>query len=322
MASGIMTLSQMRELVEPIMLENFDGLYDLRKKELDFAFEKREGMKRSSHQESVIYGMSQASFIGDGEPVPFDQGGMQYMITYPYRNIGMGFSITENALEDGEHFNIAETFSSHLRQSMEETDEWWKANLFNQGFNPQYSQTGGTGQPLFSTSQPLATSGVYSNMASTPSQLSVTSLEQALIQIRNTVDARGKKIRVTPDALIIPVALQFQAKVILQSILDPSATPNGGFGSNAINPINDLKDLTNKNLDLHIVSRFTSNTAWFIKNDLNSSKGNFGLAEFVRREPTFSSKEDFLTGCVNFKFTRRKAIGWKDPRAVYGNAGA
>ena len=313
MAGGPITLSQLREVVEPIMNDNFGGVYEQRRNQWKPIFVEKPGLKRSSHVQTVLYGFTNAPILGDGEPLQYDQGGTQYSINFPYDEVALGFGITERAIEDSDWIDIAATFSRHLAQSLYETEEILAANILNYGFNASRTQQGGDQQPLFSNNHSLAIGGVASNLM-TPASLSMTSIEAMLVQIGLAIDARGKKINLGPQRLIVPTALQFQASVVLKSILNPDAVT----ATNAINPVNSDNYLPE---GFQVVTRLTSNTAWFIDTDLNA-KQDMGLVKFNRRELKKGTNIDFNTNSVQHKASMRYRFGWVDWRGVYGNAGA
>ena len=309
--SAPITLSALREVVEPIMNDNFDGVYTQRKDEWKGVFAEREGLERSSHVETVLYGFNNAPVVGDGEPLPYSTGGTLWSINYPYYQIALGFAITKMAMEDGEHIDLAEKFSKHLAQSMIETQEIIAANVLNQGFDAGVTQKGGDGQPLFSTQHGMANGQVYSNKLTTAA-LSMTSLENALIQISLATDAMGKRIRIDPKQIVVPPALRFIAEVALRSILNPDVA-----ASNQINPINSMNAIDG---GAKVVTRLTSATAYFITTDLGAGNDS-GLVRLNRRNMQGGSQPDFNTESVQYKKSMRYTFSWIDPRGVYGNLG-
>lgn len=309
--SAPILLTNLREVVEPIMNENFDGLYEQRRDEWKTIFNEFEGEKRSSHVETVLYGFGNAPVSGDGEPLNFDTAGTQWSINFPYDQVALGFGISLMAMEDSEHIDLAEKFARHLAQSMYETDEIMAANVVNNGFNASYTQLGGDGQPLFSNNHQMANGGVFSNQLPNAA-LTMASLEDMLIQISLATDAMGKRIRLNPNKLVIPPQLRFQAEVVLRSILNPD-TP----ASNQLNPINSMKALEGGS---QVITRLTSPTAWYVTTDLNAAADR-GLVRINRRKMTKSIQEDFLTSTVQYKASMRFRYGWIDSRSIYGNVG-
>lgn len=299
-----MRSTDFRAIVEPIMNEEFNGLYEQRKDEWKVLFDERRGTPRNYHEEVVLYGMTAAPELPDGTPVTYTSGGVLYVARYLYRVYGLAFALTKVLVEDGDHISIGQTYSRHLAQSMIETKETLAANILNNSFNTSY--TGGDGVPLVSNSHPY-NGGVYSNVLTTSAALSQTSLEQALIQIRLAFDDTGKRIHLMPKRLVIAPQNMFQAEVILKSVL------RSGNANNDINPIISMGMLDG---GAHIVTRLTSSTAWWIQTDAPR-----GLQLLTRRALEKSMEGDFETDSMRYKATERYVFGWTNPRCMYGTAG-
>jgi hypothetical protein len=298
-----MRSTDFRAVVEPVLNEIFDGVYDQRKDEWKDVFTERNGTPRAYHEEPVLYGFGSAPELPDGEAVTYSAGGTLYIKRYTYKVYGLAFALTKVLIEDGDHIRIGKVYSEHLAQSMVETKETLTANILNRAFNSTYK--GGDNVELCSASHPIV-GGTMSNIG-TAAALSQTSLEQMMIQIRTTVDGSGKKIRVSPERLVVPAALQFQAEVIQKSVLR-SATAN-----NDLNPIKSMGLLSK---DPAVLSRLTSTTAWFVLTDARRG------AQVMKRRPLEKSMEgDFETDSMRYKATERYIPGWTEHRSIYGNAG-
>jgi hypothetical protein len=207
-------------------------------------------------------------------------------------------------VEDGDHIRIGQTYAKHLAQSLIETKETLGANILNRSFTAGYN--GGDGVTLVATNHPIA-QGTFSNQLTTPANLSQTSLEQILIQIRNAVDNNGKRIRLNPEKLVVSPSNVFQAEVLLKSVL------RTGTADNDINPVKSMGLLAGGQANL---SRLTSTTAWWVKTDAPE-----GLKLMMRRGLEKSMEGDFETDSTRFKSTERYAFGWTDPRTVFGTPG-
>jgi len=299
-----MRSTDFRNIVEPILNESFDGVYDQRKDEWKTFMREQQGVPRSYHEEVMLYGMGAAPELPDGMAVTYQSGGQLYTTRYTYTVYGLAYALTKVLVEDGDHIRIGNTFSRHLAQSMIETKETLAANILNRAFNSSY--TGGDGVQLCSSAHPTI-GGTQSNLLTTAAVLSQTSLEQMLIQIRNAEDSNGKKIRLNSQKLIVAPANVFQAEVILKSALKSGT---------ADNDINAIKSMGIIGGDTSVVSRMTSNTAWFVKTDNDE-----GLKLIMRRRLEKSMEGDFETDSVRYKATERYGMGWTDWRAVYGTPG-
>ena len=299
-----MRSTDFRSIVEPILNEAFDGVYDQRSDEWKQVFREERGIPRNYHEEPVLFGFGAAPELPDGTAVTYQSGGVLFIKRYQYKVYGLAFALTKVLVEDGDHIRIGQTYAKHLAQSLVETKETLAANVLNRAFNGAYA--GGDGKSLVATDHPIM-SGTFSNQLSTAAALSQTSLEQILIQVRNAVDNNGKRIRLNPTKLVVSPSNVFQAEVLLKSVL------RTGTGNNDINPVKSMGLLDGGQANL---SRLTSTTAWWVETDAPE-----GLKLMMRRGLEKSMEGDFETDSMRFKSTERYDLGWTDPRAVYGTAG-
>lgn len=299
-----MRSTDFRSIVEPILNEAFDGVYDQRADEWKQVFREERGIPRNYHEEPVLFGFGAAPELPDGTAVTYQSGGVLFIKRYQYKVYGLAFALTKVLVEDGDHIRIGQTYAKHLAQSLVETKETNAANVLNRAFNGAYA--GGDGKSLVATDHPIV-NGTFSNQLSTASALSQTSLEQILVQIRNAVDNNGKRIRLNPTKLVVSPSNVFQAEVLLKSVL------RAGTGNNDINPVKSMGLLDGGQANL---SRLTSTTAWWIQTDAPE-----GLKLMMRRSLEKSMEGDFETDSMRFKSTERYDLGWTDPRIVYGTPG-
>lgn len=304
MSGTIMRSTQFRSIVEPILNQSFDGVYDQRADEYKLVFTEENGINRAYHEEVVLYGMGAAPVLPDGQPVTYDEGGQLYVKRYTYDVYGLAFALTKVLVEDGDHIRVGSTMSKHLAQSMTETLETVTANHLNRAFTSGYN--GGDGVQLVSPDHPVI-GGTQSNVL-TSAALSQTSLEQALIQVRQAQDSRGKRIRITPKKLIVHPSNMLQAEVLLKSVL------RAGTNNNDLNPVKSSSSLMENAV---VLSRLTSPTAWFVQTDVRD-----GLKVLWRRKIEKGMEGDFETDSTRYKSTMRFGSGWTDWRSVYGNSGA
>jgi len=299
-----MRSTDFRSIVEPILNEEFDGLYNQRADEWKQVFTERQGIPRNYHEEPVLYGFGAAPELPDGMPVTYQAGGVLFNARYVYKVYGLAFALTKVLVEDGDHISIGQTYAKHLAQSLIETKETLCANILNRAFNSSF--VGGDGVSLVNSAHPIA-SGTFSNVLTTAANLSQTSLEQMLIQIRNAIDNNGKRIRLTPTKLVLSPSNVFQGEVLLKSVL------RAGTGNNDINPINSMGMIDGGQANL---SRLTSTTAWWVQTD-----AKVGLQLMMRRKLEKSMEGDFETDSMRYKATERYVPNWTDPRTIYGTAG-
>jgi len=265
-----------------------------------------ETSERSFEEETKLSGFSAAPVKNEGSAIAYDNAQEAWTARYNHETIAMGFSITEEAVEDNLYDSLSARYTKGLARAMAYTKQVKAASVLNNGFSP--AVTYGDGVALFSTAHPLVSGGVNSNRPTTGVDLNETSLENAVIQIAAWTDERGLLIAAKPKKLIIPPALQFVATRILETELRVST---------ADNDINALKN--NGSIpDGYAINHFlTDNNAWFLTTDVPN-----GLKHFIRTPLQNSMDGDFDTGNVRYKARERYSFGVSDPLGVYGSPGA
>jgi len=265
-----------------------------------------ETSERSFEEETKLSGFSAAPVKNEGSAIAYDNGQEVYTARYNHETIALGFSLTEEAIEDNLYDSLSSRYTKALARAMAYTKQTKAAAILNNGFDTDY--LGGDGKPLFSATHPLVSGGVNSNIPSTAADLNETSLEAAVIQIAAWTDERGLLIAAKPKKLVIPPSLMFVATRLLETELRVST---------ADNDINALK--SNGSIpEGYAVNHFLTDTdAWFLTTDVPN-----GLKHFVRTPMSNSMDGDFDTGNVRYKARERYSFGWSDPLGMYGSEGA
>lgn len=265
-----------------------------------------ETSERSFEEETKLSGFSAAPVKNEGSAIAYDNAQEAWTARYNHETIAMGFSITEEAVEDNLYDSLSSRYTKALARAMAYTKQVKAAYVLNQGFNA--SVTYGDGVSLFSTQHPLISGGVNSNRPSTAADLNETSLENAVIQIAAWTDERGLLIAAKPKKLIVPPALQFVATRLLETEL------RVGTADNDINALKNNGSIP----DGYTINHWLTDTnAWFLTTDVPN-----GLKHFVRTPLQNSMDGDFDTGNVRYKARERYSFGVSDPLGVYGSPGA
>lgn len=261
---------------------------------------------RKNFEEDVgVTGFGLAVVKPEGAPITYDSERQGFITRYQHTVFALGFIITREVYEDDLYDVVGQRKAQGLAFSMRQTKEIVAANVYNRAFNPAY--IGGDGVSLINAAHPNFSGGTWSNVLSTPADLSEASLEQAVIDIAAFKNDRGLAIKVLPKALIIPPSLMFEASRILNSTLRVGTADND---QNALRSMG----LFNKVIVNHYL---TDPDAWFIKTDVPQ-----GMKYFERRADEFGMDEDFDTENAKYKATARYSFGWTDPRAIFGSPGA
>jgi hypothetical protein len=265
-----------------------------------------ENSERSFEEETKLSGFSAAPVKNEGSAIAYDNAQEAWTARYNHETIAMGFSITEEAIEDNLYDSLSSRYTKALARAMAYTKEIKGAAILNNGFSS--AVTYGDGVALFSTAHPLVSGGVNSNRPSTNSDLNETSLENAVIQIAAWTDERGLLIAAKPRKLVIPPALMFVATRLLQTELRVAT---------ADNDVNALK-MMGSIPEGYTVNHFLTDTnAWFLTTDVPN-----GLKHFVRTPLKNEMDGDFDTGNVRYKARERYSFGVSDPLGIFGSPGA
>jgi hypothetical protein len=265
-----------------------------------------ETSERSFEEETKLSGFSAAPVKNEGSAIAYDNAQEAWTARYQHETIALGFSLTEEAIEDNLYDSLSARYTKALARAMAYTKQVKAANVLNNGFSSTY--TGGDGVELFSTAHPLVSGGSNSNEPATPADLNETSLEAAVIQIAAWTDERGLLIAAKPRKLIVPPSLMFVATRLLETELRVSTN------NNDINAIKNNGSIPGG----YTVNNFlTDNNAWFLSTDVPN-----GLKHFVRTPLATSMDGDFDTGNVRYKARERYSFGWSDPLGVFGSPGA
>ena len=264
-----------------------------------------ETSERSFEEEVKLSGFGAAPVKAEGAAVSYDNAQESFTARYNHETVAMGFSITEEAMEDNLYDSLSARYTKALARAMAYTKQVKAASLLNTGFTTFQS---GDGVTLFNASHPTVGGGVNANVPSVAADLNETSLEQAVIDIAAFTDERGLLIAARPRKLIVPPALMFVATRLLQTEL------RVGTADNDINAIRNNGSIPE---GFRVNHYLTDTDAWFLTTDVPN-----GMKHFVRTAMATSMDGDFDTGNVRYKARERYSFGVSDPLGMYGSEGA
>ena len=265
-----------------------------------------ETSERSFEEETKLSGFSAAPVKNEGAAIAYDNAQEAWTARYNHETIALGFSITEEAIEDNLYDSLSARYTKALARAMAYTKQIKAASILNNGFNANYP--GGDGVALFSSAHPLVSGGVNSNTPSVAVDLNETALENAVIQIAKWTDERGLLIAARPLKLIVPPDLQFVATRLLETKL------RVGTADNDINAIQNNGSIPQG----YAINNFlTDPNAFFLKTDVPN-----GMKHFVRTPMSTGMDGDFDTGNVRYRARERYSFGWSDALGMWGSPGA
>jgi hypothetical protein len=264
-----------------------------------------ENSDRSFEEEVKLSGFGAAPVKAEGASISYDNAQESFTARYNHETVAMGFSITEEAMEDNLYDSLSARYTKALARAMAYTKQVKAASLLNTGFDTFKS---GDGSFLFATDHPTVEGVTNANEPAVAADLNETSLEQAVIDIAAFTDERGLLIAARPRKLIVPPALMFVATRLLQTDL------RVGTADNDINAINANGSIP----EGYRVNHYLTDTdAFFLTTDVPN-----GMKHFVRSPMQTSMDGDFDTGNVRYKARERYSFGVSDPLGMYGSPGA
>lgn len=265
-----------------------------------------ESSERSFEEETKLAGFGAAPVKNEGAGIAYDNAQEAWTARYTHETIAMGFSVTEEAMEDNLYDSLSSRYTKSLARGMAYTKQVKAASILNNAFSAGFVY--GDGVTLCATNHPLVNGAVNSNRPTTGVDLNETSLENAVIQIAAWTDERGLLIAAKPKKLVIPPALMFVATRLLET--------QNRVGT-ADNDLNALKSNGSIPGGYTVNNFLTDTNAWFLLTDVPN-----GMKHFVRMGMKNSMDGDFETGNVRYKARERYSFGVSDPLGVYGSPGS
>ncbi|MHC4369167.1 MAG: phage major capsid protein [Planctomycetota bacterium] len=264
-----------------------------------------ESSERSFEEEVKLSGFAAAPVKAEGAAISYDSAQESFTARYQHETIALGFSITEEAMEDNLYDSLSARYTKALARAMAHTKQVKAASLLNNGFTTFNS---GDGVTLFNTAHPLVSGGTNANRPTVATDLNETSLEDAVINIAAYTDERGLLIAARPRKLIVPPSLMFVATRLMET------DQRVGTADNDINALRNNGSIP----EGYSVNHFlTDNNAFFITTDVPN-----GMKHFQRTAMETSMDGDFDTGNVRYKARERYSFGVSDPLGIYGSPGA
>lgn len=221
---------------------------------------------------------------------------------YIHKAFTKGFMI-ERELYDDEQYRQINKFPAAMARAGRAFVEKEAASLFHDAFSTAMYD----GKALLADDHPLLdSSGTGSNLVT--GALSDTNLKTALQCMRETVDEAGNLINMSSTKLIVPPALEFTAKEIVNSQLQ------SGTDYNNVNSVKGAVEIVV--YDFLGAASGGSDTAWYVMDG-----GRHELNFFWRVKPEFKWDEDFDTFVAKYRGYMRFSYGASDWRGIVGSTG-
>lgn len=261
---------------------------------------------KAFEKDTSLSGIGLLEEVNELGNIPFEDIAPGWDTTYVHRKFGKGRMVSQEMIDD-EKWNIIPKLPKTLSDAKNRTVETTAADVLNFGFvaggGGMAPFAGGDGQPLFSTAHTnRAGNVVQSNKITAP--LSDVSLASVITAMKTRKDIKGQIITFQPDTLIVPSALEFTARRILET--------TGQLGGNN-NDINVVKGA----LNLVVWPFLTSSTAWFVADSKAHELNFFWRKNQGVRGPIWNEENESAKWLLSIRFS----VGFSDWMGIYGSTG-
>lgn len=287
------------ELLEPGLAAVFYHEFERWAPEWPAILKEKQSAKKFE-EELFVVGLGIAGSKNEGVAVSYEDLAQGYKKTFTHTTYAKAIRISQEMYED-DLYGIMSDMTTSLARSLMQREEVDAANILNNAFSTSY--TGPDGAALISASHTLSVGGTQSNALSAASDLSASSLQEAIGIIEKAKDEKGLNIAMKATTLVVPPDLQWTAAELLESAYLP------GTANNEINAIR------GKGLKYVVNHYLTDTDAWFLLADEHK------LRRYTRIPRTFFKGSDFDTDDCKFKARERYSTGFSDWRGVTGSAG-
>lgn len=270
-----------------------------------------ESSSRNIEKDSSASGLSKLIRRNENQAISYEDEVQGYDVTYTHVEDSLGTSVSNKLWED-DQFNVIKRKPANLAKAKIRTQEQMMADVFNYAFTAGggglATFTSGDALALFSASHTREDGGATQSNTTT-SDLNENALENALVGIATQLDHKGQLFMAQGDTLVVPPALEKEARILLNS------QQRVGTANNDINPYQGALKL--------VVWKFLgsvaggSDTAWFVY-DSSLHELNF----FQRSDRGLEGPDwDFDTKAARWSVDVRHSIGFSGWRGTYGSKG-
>lgn len=228
-----------------------------------------------------------------------------FQITYNHIRYVLGEAFSRDLIND-DQYNVINQYPAKMAMAVERTMEIQGAGLFNDAFTGAVFK-GGDGLSLCNASHVFRNSSVAAQSNSGTAALTYDNLITARRTMKAFVDDRGQILRIQPDLLIVPRALEDIAISLTQSPEQPNTA------NRSINPIARFMP----GISYVAWDYLTDNNNWFL---VDSRLMKLYLHWYMREAPNFAidPTSDFNL-IFKVRVTGRWSYGFDSWPWIYGN---
>ncbi len=262
---------------------------------------------KAFEKDTALSGIGQLEEVNELGAIPYEDATPGWDVTYVHRKFAKGRMVSQEMIDD-EKFNMIQRLPKSLATAKLRTFEQAAADVFNYGFTAGggglAAFTGGDSVALFSASH-VNREGTVTQSNYVTTALTQSSLQTAITAMKTRRDSKNQIITFQPDTLIVPPALEFTARIILETTQET--------GNNNYNNINPVKGA----LNLIVWPYLSSANAWFVVDSKAHELNFFKRKDEGVKGPVY----DFDTESAKWKAVARFSVGYSDWMGVYGSKG-
>lgn len=266
---------------------------------------------KNIEKDSSASGLSKLVRRTESQAITYEDENQGYDVTYTHVEDSLGTSVSNLMWED-DQYNVIRRKPANLARAKVRTQENIGADIFNYGFTAggggKSTFTAGDAVALFSAAHTRTDGGANQNNTTTM-DLAEDSLELAEVTMRATLDDKGQLELISPDTLVIPPALEKEARILLNS------TGRVGTANNDINPMQGKYKIVV--WDYLGSAAGGSDTAWFLMDSGYKKLNWFNRSDRGIEGPYW----DFDTKTAKWTISCRWSVGFSDWRGMFGSKG-
>jgi len=261
---------------------------------------------RDIWQASEVHDMPLFNQLDEGAEYDFKRPKQGASKTFVIDKYGLGFSISEEMVDDGKFDHISDMVRK-LARSGQESQEIQAMNIFNNGFT---TETTADGLSVFNAAHTLPSGGTFRNRLAANADLSESSLQQMLADFETQfVGDSGIIYNKKPKCLVVHPNSKRYAMELIGSDLKADTADNN------------LNSMKQDGLVVISSPHLTDEDAWF----LTSEPSETGL-RIIQRKPletmAAGASAGFTTDAILYKARYREKIGVTHAYGIMGSPGA
>lgn len=262
---------------------------------------------RDIWQASELHDLDLLNEIPEGTQYSFKRPKQGASKTLQVVKYGLGFSISEEMVDDGK-FDLIGDMVTKLAKSARESQEIQAMSIFNNGFT---SELAADGLSVFNTAHTLPSGLTFRNTLAAQADLSVTSLEQMLSDFETQfIGDTGIIGNVKPRFLVVHPNSKRYAMELIGSELKADTADNN------------MNSLRQDGLVVVSSPHLTDVDAWFLTADPAETGLRIVSRRPIETKAAAADAAGFATDSILYKCRYREKIGVTHPYGVFGSSGA